>query len=1101
MKLATIFLIASIMHVSAASMAQHVTLKKSNLSYKQIFKEIRKQTGYSILWETDKFNANEKISVDFDKSSLKEVFDDILNSKGYPYIIEETTIIIQNNSPEKSNTPSVEKKLANIDVTGKVMDVNGSPLGGASVVKKSDGKGTSTSVDGTFYLKNVEEGAILLVKFLGYDPKEIKAEKDLGIIRLVQTQNSLDEVQIQAYGKTSRRLSLSNITSVKAKDIENQVVSNPLLALQGRVSGLRIQQVSGNVGATINVNIQGISSLRGASTPFYVVDGVPYPGSTLEGTGNPQVWGQPSPSLQREASGSPLTYLNPNDIESIEVLKDADATAIYGSRAANGAIIITTKKGKPGALTIDFTAQTGWDKVPRTTEFLNTEQYLQIRREAYANANQIVEPGTYDLDGTWDQNRYTDWQKELIKTQNYSNGNLSVSGGTINSNYRVALTANRRGSPYGQGFRNDNVALSTSLNTASANQKFKLGLVANYLSGKNNLPSLSNALSGGAIISILPPNAPAIYNADGSINWAINKDGVSTFPVNPIPRFLTNPFEVKTNNLTSNLDLTYNVLRGLDLSTSIGYNRTQQQEFSADLLASYPPPDQIYVQRSGALRFTQSNSLIIEPKISYGLQLGAHRIKALAGTTYNRSQGETSGIIGYGQNSDNQVRNLTAASSFNQTGAFYQEYRYSAIFSRLEYSYKDRYLFNLSVRRDGSARFGPANRFGNFGSIAAGWIISEERWLKENAKWVDFLKLRSSYGLTGSDAVGDYSFMDLYSSAQVGVPYQGIVGLSPRGLLNKELQWEEKKSLNIGIEASVFRERLTFGVNYNRNRSSNLLEDLTLPITAGFSKILVNFDAVVENTGWEFLLGATAVKSKHFQWTFAANLTIPENKLVSIPNIDRIPNGLTKYKIDEPLGSALYANYLGVNPLTGLEILEDINGNPVDRSGTPAQTAYTRVSLSPKYYSGLQTTFTFGGFNLNLSFDYVNQMQPRYFFENIRPGAEAYNQPSFAYSTDRWQYPGDIAVIQKYSTAYTSGILTNTVQNFEKASYIRLNNVALFWNVPAPWARKLGMKGCGIGVNAQNLLTISRYSGTNPITGATAMPPTRTIIANLRTSF
>ncbi|WP_431293374.1 SusC/RagA family TonB-linked outer membrane protein [Pedobacter sp. P26] len=660
------------------------------------------------------------------------------------------------------------------------------------MVLKSNGKGVSTAADGTFTLSNVNEGAPLLVKFLGYNQKEIVAAKLLGNIRMEPTQNPLDEVQIQAYGKTSRRLSLANITSVKAKDIENQVVSNPLLALQGRVAGLRIQQVSGNVGATVNVNIQGTSSLKGSSVPFYVVDGVPYPGSTIEGTGNPQVWGRATPSLQRESSGSPLTYLNPSDIESIEVLKDADATAIYGSRAANGAIIITTKKGKPGALRIDLTAQSGWDKVPQITKFLNTEEYLEIRREAYANANQIVEPGTYDLDGTWDQTRYTDWQKELIKTQNYSNANLSVSGGSINSNYRVALTANRQGSPYGQDFRNDNVALSTSLNSASANQKFKMSLVANYLNGQNSLPSLSSALPGGGIISLLSPNAPAVYNPDGSVNWAINADGVTTFPLNPIPRFLTNPYEVKTNNLTSNLDLSYNIFKGFDLSTSIGYNRAQQQEFSADLLATYPPADQIYVQRSGSLRFTQSNSLIVEPKVSYGLQFGAHRIKALLGTTYNRSQAETSGIVGYGQNSDSQVRNLAAASSFSQTGAFYQEYRYNAIFSRLEYSFKDRYLFNLSIRRDGSARFGPANRFGNFGSVAAGWIISEERWLKENATWLDFLKLRSSYGITGSDAVGDYSFMDLYSSATVGVPYQGIVGLSPRGLLNKELQWEEK---------------------------------------------------------------------------------------------------------------------------------------------------------------------------------------------------------------------------------------------------------------------------------------------------------------------
>ncbi len=1087
------------MHVTAATFGQKVSLKEKQTPLSKVFIKISKQTGYDFWFNSDILKATTPVSIDIKNVELSEALKMIFRNQPLTYSIEDKVVTVK--PKEEVQTSVITNIIDVIEVKGKVVDENGAPLGGASVVLKSNGKGIITAADGTFILKGIEDGAFLVVMYIGFNQKELKASRELGLIRLSVATNDLDAVQIQGYGTTSRRLSLANITSVKAKDIENQVISNPILALQGRVPGLRIQQSNGNIGASIDVNIQGLSSLKGSSTPFYVVDGVPYPGSTMPGTGNSQVWGNPTNiSLQAESSGNPLTYLNPSDIESIEVLKDADATAIYGSRAANGAIIITTKKGKPGALTVDFTAQSGWDKVPQVTEFVNTTQYLELRREAFANANQAITPGIYDLDGTWDQNKYTDWQKELIRTQNYSNANLSVSGGTITSNYRVALTANRQGSPYGRDFRNDNIALSTSLNSASSNQKFKMALVANYLNGHNNLPSLGTALAGGGFIPILTPNAPSLYKADGSLNWELDQSGNATF-TNPLAWYLTNPFEVKTNNLTSNLNLSYNILAGLNLSTSVGYNRNQQQEFSGSLLAAYPPSQQIDVQRSGSYRYTQSNSINVEPKISYRYQFGAHRINAILVATYIRRQGETSGIMGEGQNSDAQIKNLAAASSFSQTGAFYQEYRSNSILGRVEYSYRDKYLINLSASRDGSTRFGPENRFGNFGSIAAGWIVSEEKWLKDKAKWINFLKIRSSFGITGSDGIGDYSFMDLFTSAPVGVPYQGIVGLAGGGLFNAGLQWEEKKSLNVGLESSFLNDRVGFTMNYNRNRSSNLLEFLSLPVTSGTAgTVLVNFDAVVQNTGWELVLTGIPVKTKNFQWTLTGNLTIPKNKLISLSNSNRIGFG-ADYKIGEPLRAPVVRNYLGVNPLTGLEVLEDINGNPVDRDGNKSQIATSRIINALPYYGGIQTGFIFGSFSLNLSFDFFKGLQPRYFYEVSRPGSEAYNQPNFAYSADRWQFPGDIAVIQKYSTAHTSGVLIGTRQNYEDASYIRLNNAALSWSVPTGWATKLGLKRASVGLNAQNIYTFSRYSGPSPITGAAAIPPTRTIVMNLTASF
>lgn len=1104
MKLTTTILISALLQVSAAGMAQHLTLNKKNVSLAQVFKEIRKQTGYSILWESEKFDANGKVSVEFKNSSLKEVLNFIINSDKYSYLIDEKTIVIQPKDKYELNDQIV--------VSGKVVDENGSPLSGASVVLKANGKGTSTTVDGTFTMSGVDDGAILVIKYIGFDPKEVKAARELGTIKLNLATSELDAVQIQAYTTTSKRLSLSNSVSVRAKEIEDQIVSNPLLALQGKVAGIQIQQVSGNAGATINVKIQGVSSFRGNSSPFFVVDGVPYSSTTMVGTGNINLWGEATPTALGVAgnnagisygSGNPLSFLNPDDIESIDVLKDADATAIYGSRAANGAIVITTKRGKPGTLQIDFSSRNGWNQATFGADFLNTEQYLGIRNEAYRNSNAVISATNYDLNGIWDKEKFTDWQKELIKTTGYDDASLSVSGGTLNSSYRLNLTGNRQNSAYARNFRNDNIALSISLNTASANQKFKLGIVGNYLNGFNNLPSL-NQTTAGSFLYLLPPNAPNLYNTDGTLNWDMDPTGTISRFRNPLSTYLTNPFEVKTNNFTSNITASYNIVNGLDFKTSFGYNRLDQQEFTSNLAESVAPTARNTFIRSGSYRFTNTNNYIIEPQILYNHQFSGHKLNFLLGATYNKSQGETSGITGSGQSSDSQVKNLSASSSFNQTGSSFYEYRYNAGFFRLDYNFKERYLLGLSARRDGSTRFGPDNRFANFWSAAVGWIVSEETLVKEKLPWLNFFKLRANYGLTGSDGVGDYTFMDLYSANTFYLPYQNVVGFAPGRLLNSKLQWEEKRSLNIGFDANLLNNRVTLGINYNRNRSSNLLQSLNLPVTAGFASVDVNFDALVQNTGWEYTIGVKLLAAKAFKWNVNANLTVPTNKLLSLPSLDKV-NRVAGfgYHIGLPLGTTTMNTYMGVNPLTGLEVLEDINGNPVATAGSTAnmKTTLRNLYTSP-FYAGLQSSFEYKGLSMNLSFDFNKQLKPRYFFVSSRPGRDAYNQPEIAYSLNRWENPGDIAVIQKYSTLLGSGLLTQTEAFYEDATYLRLTNIAISWNLPKSWTGIIGMKSSRIGINAQNLFTLSKYSGPDPITGPSGvMPPMRVIVLNVRASF
>lgn len=1124
MKLATIFLIASIVHVSAASMAQQVTLKKDNLSYKQLFKEIRKQTGYSILWEADKFNANEKISVNFFNASLKKVFDDILNDKGFPYLIEETTIIIQNPSQEKSKNSSIEKNLAIVDVSGKVVDENGAPLGGANVVVKTSKKGINAKTDGTFTIIGIEEGTTLVVSFLGYEPKEIRAAKELGIVRLAPATNKLDQVQIQAYTRTSRRLSTANISSVGKDEIEKQPINNPILALQGRVTGVEISQVNGAAGSTVKVKIQGTNSLRGGTDPFYVVDGVPFNSALLRTGQNTAVWGEPDgaitsfsrvENLSTPGAGSPLAYLNPNDIESIEVLKDADATAIYGSRAANGAIIITTKRGGMGPLSVSLNLRSGSNKIVRRVELANTDQLLAAKWEGIRNGN--INTATtnsfrtaYAINGTWDPNANTDWQEEFLGKSVYNgNAQLDVSGGTSTTNYRIGLGYNRQTAIFSQGNANRSVSLSTAFNTASLNQRLKLQLSVNYLTNRNRLP----AISINELLLRRDPNAPALLNSDGSINWGpVGPTGVSSNKINNPIALLANHFGVDVTNLSGNIGLSYNVLDGLDIKVSGGYNMMRSDLLTTSTLAQFAPEDRANNRRSGLFGLNSGNSFSVEPQIGYRKQFGIHKLNLLIGGSLQQSLSNGKELQISGQPSDNLIVNASAGIPGFIT-QIANEYKYNAIFARSEYNYADKYLLNLTVRNDASSRFGPDNSTHAFWSIGTGWIFSEETWFKEHVGFLSFGKFKGSYGTTGSDQIGDYTFMDLFDiSREVEVPYHNIGSLTILGLTNNKLQWELTKKINLGIELGLLKDRLNISLNYAINKSSNLLQQTVLPSIVGFNNVYINFPGVVQNVSKELTLSSTNVKTRNFLWNSSINFTFPKNKLLSFPAYDDLLSPVTSaLEVGQPLNSFYTLKFSGVDPLTGRFVSEDANGNPTvnTNNGGDFRVGLDKKvlqNLYPTLMGGMQQSFSYGNFNASFSFSFKKQLIARYLGVSVNnyPGTLSNNNniTTAFLELKRWQNPGDIATMAKIVNGLIPpGNYLNSDANYVDGSYIRLQNVALSWQLPESWASKIRMKSCSISLQAQNLATITGYSGLDPESGPTALPPVRTIVAGLQARF
>jgi len=1093
------------MQVSAATFGQRVTLNKANASLFSVLKDIRKQTGYGFYYDPATIPQSQKVSIAVSNATIEETLSDVLKGLDLVYKIDGKIVTIK--AKEKpSFLERVAATLAEINVSGRVVDADGRGLPGASVsVKGKGGKAVSTGANGSFYLKGVEEDAVLVVSFIGYVTKEIKAVKELGDVVLELSTSKLDEVQVIAYGTTTQRLSTGNVTTIKADVIEKQPVNNPLLALQGRVPGLFIEQSNGLAGTAVKARIQGQNSIANGNDPLYVVDGIPFTsqpfpgGNGILGGGNVTIKGQ-----QITLGGSPLNFINPSDIESIDVLKDADATAIYGSRAANGAILITTKKGVAGDIKVTANVQNGWGRVTRKLELMNSDQYLEMRREALKNDG-IITPasgpyGDSDLNGNWGYNHDTDWQKELIGgSAKYTDIQSSVSGGNNNTTFIAGAGYHREGNVFAGDFSDTKASAHLSLNSASTNQRFKVQVSLSYLDDNNRLPNVD--LTSYAMN--LTPVAPNPLNENGSLNWQPNSAGNSTFFVNPMS-YLFSKFKSNINNLVANASLSCQIISGLEFKSAFGYNRLVSNSNDYVTSQALSPEDKSYFSYSTS-NFTNNstNSWSIEPQFIYNRSIAKGKLEVLVGSTIQQERRDGSSIIGSGFSTDQVMEDLKSATTLVAGFSVNSVYKYNALFGRIHYNWDNKYILNLTGRRDGSSRFGIENQFHNFSALGAAWIFTQEPFIAKNLSVLSFGKLRASYGVTGSDQIADYRFLSLYDALPfIKNPYQGVTGYLPTNLTNPYLQWEETKKLQLGLDLGFLRERILLNVNYSLNRSSNQLLQIGLPFITGFDNIAANLPATIQNSGWEFTLSTINFKSDDLKWTSGINLTIPRNKILAIDDIDNSPlKGV--FDIGEPINRVKLYHFIGVDPATGLFQIQNHDGYPVNTPGVNDD--YVVLSTDPKFYGGFQNTFEYKGFQLDLLLQFTKQLGQNYRFGPAFPAGGYFNglvnQP--IWQTDRWQKPGDISTMQKYTTGFETFNALNYARSsdaaWSDASFIRLKNVSLSWQLPSEIKKAIRARNCNLFVQGQNVFTITNYFGLDPESkSSTTLPPLRVITVGMR---
>ncbi|HEY8929564.1 MAG TPA: SusC/RagA family TonB-linked outer membrane protein [Mucilaginibacter sp.] len=1093
MRITAFFLLISIMTVSAATFAQKITLNEKRAPLEKVLNEIRQQSGHDIVYSDDLISQSKPVTVNLKDATLEDALRVSLDGQPLTYEIEDGTVVIKQKGT--SVIDKVKAYFATIVVTGHVVDdEQGRPIAGATVAVKGTGNVTITDERGDFELKNVEDKAVIVISFVGYNKKEVTASSNLGIIRLSIASSPLDEVKVIAYGQTTGRLDVGDISTVSAKTIETQPVANPLLTLAGRVPGLLITQSTGMPGSAVTPQIQGSNSIGNGNDPFYVVDGVPYPSELLRNLG--QVLGTTGNNYG--ISGSSMSFIDPNEIESISILKGADATSIYGSRAANGAILITTKKGKAGETRVDLNLRQGFGQVAHQMDLLNTPQFLQVRNEGNKNNGVTTQPSDYDINGTWDTTRYTNWQKQLIGgTAQYANYNASVSGGTISTQYLVGGTFHRETSVFPDNFSDRQGGVHFNINTSSTNQKFKFQLSGNYLIDDNKLPSID--LTYYAVT--LSPDAPNLYTPNGSLNWMPDANGSSTW-TNPLG-ILLRTYEKQTHNLIGSSLLSYQLTKNLNIQSSFGYNNLSSDENLLVPSASQRPENRPVTPSFGQFGNADQSSWIVEPKLRYNTVFGKGKLEVLLGGTIEQDNSSGLQLIARGFNDDEQLSDIGSASSVSVQSSIRATYKYSALYSRINYSLQDKYLLDLTARRDGSSRFGSANQFHNFGSAGVAWIFSQEKFVSDHIPFLSFGKLRSSYGTTGNDQIGDYQFLSLYYPAFASIPYQGLTGLIPGTPINPYLQWEATRKFEAGLDLGFFKDRILLTLDYYHNRSSNELLPYHLPATTGSASILTNFPATVQNTGVELALNTINIKNSSFSWRSGFNLTVPRNKLVAFPNLSTSTYG-NFLTVGQPITITKVFHFLDVNPTTGLYEFAGINGptsNP-----DPLTDQNIAVNTAPSLFGGFENSFQYKGLTLDFLFQFVRQKGLNDFFGNFPGNSNGYagNQPVSV--LDRWRKPGDRAPIQQYDANYmnytSQADATISDAAYTSTSFIRLKNLSLSWTLPHGFTDKIKMRTCSVYMEGQNLLTFTPYKGLDPESASIyTLPPLRVFSFGIKAGF
>jgi TonB-linked SusC/RagA family outer membrane protein len=1114
MRLTSILMLVTCLQVSARVHSQTVSFSGKNVSLEKVFASVEKQTGYVFFFDETIMKDAHPVTIRAENNPLDLFLKRVLMEQPFRYSFQNKTIVISRKDEIILAPPVIENDTtipppALPMVSGWVMDINGTPLAGASVTVKTTNKSTLTDSRGQFTVPMTSPDMQLVISFVGYVPKQIAAKQIMTqvFVQLAVAVNALDEEVVQAYGKTSQRLAIGNIVKVSGADIQKQPVMNPLLALNGMVPGLVVTPTSGYVSSPVRLEIRGRNTINPAlvADPLYVIDGVPLTildltdvslttGSYLNGSPGFSQAGL----LSNTGGQSPLFSMNPADIESVSVLKDADATAIYGSRGANGVILITTKKGRPGKTQFDLNVRQSYSSATRHWQMLNTSQYLQMRKEALKNDGLAPDAANLPEFQLWDTTRYTDWQKKLWGVAKLTETNLALSGGDFLTSFRIGASYTHSKDITTLNGSNQRATVSMSLTHHSQDQKLGISMMTLY--GYTYV----NAIAAPGLPT-LAPNLPPIFDAKGNLNYADwNAAGMGNY----YPFYsILQPSDASTQFLNSNLRITYNVMKGLNLVVAAGYNNGRSKTSWLQPIASLNPIN----NPTGLASFgnTTNNNWNVDPEVDYATYINHGKLEVTVGATYQSTGTHAVSLLGIGYTNDALLKSIVNA-PYQQDQENAALKKYADIHGRINYNWENRYIFQVSANRDGSSNFGPGRQFGNFWSIGGAWIASEEEWMKHALPaWWSYLKVSTNYGITGTDIGGAYQYLSQWSTPNYltgGLlpAYNNVTPMVPLHAVNQDYQWQENRKINADLTMGFLKDKVTLTLTWYRDRCNNQLTYIPTPVFTGFASVTGNSPANVQNSGWEASLNAKIIDAQPFTWSVSFNGAINRNKLLAYPDFEYSPY-YNKYRIGNSINTTYMLHYLGINPQNGQRAYADANHDGVVgignvAPGTGADDRYIPIDLTPKYTGGFGSQLTYKRCMLTFLFTFKKQL-----------GQVPYTQTAGAMGNipvdvfnDHWQKPGDLSRNTRFTMTQAGSDINFSSSDayYTDASFIRLSSLNFSWSLPEQVFKKAGMEGASVSLSMQNIFTITGYKGLDPEVAAFGqMPLPKTIACGISLNF
>ena len=1061
--------------INTYSQTTKLNIDLKDVTVKDVLTNIESQSEFYFMYEASTVDVNRKVSIMVEGKVINEILDELFEGANVDYKINNRQIALRTNEV----TESGDQQLT---VSGAVKDTDGEPLPGVSVVIKGTTQGTITDFDGKYSIPNVPGDAILQYSFVGMKAQEVAVNGRTTIdIEMIEETIGLEEVVAIGYGTVKKSDLTGSVASVKREDLNHGAISSVDQAMQGRIAGVQVTQASNEPGGGLSIRIRGASSVNAGNEPLYVIDGLPIDNSEgITGSGTSAV-AEVGANLNAK---NPLNALNPNDIQSIEILKDASATAIYGSRGANGVVLITTKKGTHG-IKFSYDAYGGLQSITKKIDVLSASEYIKTFNEM--NEEQGLDPrfSASDISAI---GAGTDWQDQIYQIAPIQSHNLSMSGGIEKTKFYVSLNY----------FNQEGVVKETGVKRYIARinleqeigEKLKFGLNLNNSreNSDNYIGGVQTNESAGAVYDAIwyDPTLP-VYNEDGtffrSSELTIN---------NPMSVIYGISSKSETNRMFGNTTMEYTIVDDLSAKLNVGFDN---QNMRRDLYNSTKTIRGVAAKGYADVASLSRSNVLVEYTMNYNKTINENQyINVLGGVTYQDFilKSFSAGTSNF-PSDDLMTNNLGLGDPSNASVSSHKESNtLLSYLGRINYSVYN-FLLTASIRADGSSRFGANNKYGYFPSFALGWKLAEEDFIPEV---FSELKLRASWGVTGNQEIGNYASLSTYQAGGTAIlDGNTYVGTVPSRIANPDLKWETTAQTNIGIDYGFFRGRITGSLDYFYKKTTDMLLNLPLPTSSGYSSIMKNVGSM-KNGGFEFMINSRNIIKDNFTWNTTLNFSVIKNEVLSLGDLESIQTGNIQVnggntaiiQPGKPLGS-----YYGYR-ITGIfqnQAEIDASAQPTAQPGFPVfDDVYDDGQIStadevilgdpyPDFTYGLRNDFTFGNFDLDIFIqgqygaDLLNGMA----MESMYPGNATRNKLTNQV-VDRW-------TTQNTDAKWPSGInpssygASSKVNNLviEDASYIRLKSVQLGYNIPV---KLKGISSAKVYVSGQNLFTITDYTGYDP---------------------